>query len=437
MRILWIANSPTQRIANDMGIKVDDSTGWLTGFANRLEECTDIDLTVAFPYLGAKKKISGKVGNTQYVSFYQQKIAKGINIPSYKANDLTKKHISEIIKDYKPDVLHIFGTEYEHSLAAAQLFNKPDRTLVHIQGLTSACAEHYISGLPLKILKKFAISNIIRGNILQEQNKFYKRGIYEVQTLELVKNVVGRTDWDDAYTKLINPDINYYFCNESLRDEFYKHEWDVSKCEKYSIFMSQASYPIKGIHFMIKALPNIIQYFPDTHLYVAGNDLTKTEGIYNKLRISSYGLYIRDLIKKHNLEKHITFTGFLNETKMCERYLKSNVFVSASTIENSPNSLGEAMLLGVPSVSSDVGGVKNIFSHEVDGYIYQHDAPYMLSYYVCKIFSDEKLSQEFSSKARKHALNNHDRDVNAKALLNIYKDIDAKYKERKRQIDKF
>lgn len=86
------------------------------------------------------------------------------------------------------------------------------------------------------------------------------------------------------------------------------------------------------------------------------------------------------------------------------------------------------MLLGVPSVSSDVGGVKSIFSHGNDGYTYQHDAPYMLSYYICKLFSDETLSEKFSSNARKHALNNHDRDINNKTLIGIYADIDAKCK---------
>lgn len=435
MRVLWIVNSPTQRIADEIGINLNDSTGWLTGFANRLEECSDIELIIAFPYLGVQKKVSGKIGNIQYVSFYQQKIAKGINVPSIKIHDVTKEQISEIITETQPDLLHIFGTEYKHSLVAAQLFNKPERTLVHIQGLTSVYTEHYTSGLPYKTLKRFAISNIIRGSILRQQQIFYKRGLYEVQTLKFVKNVVGRTVWDEACTKLINPDVNYYFCNESLRDEFYKHKWNISKCEKHSIFMSQASYPIKGIHFMLKALPHIIKYFPDTHLYVAGNDLTKTEGIYNKLRISSYGLYIKDLIKEYKLENHITFTGFLNESQMCQRYLKSNVFVSASTIENSPNSLGEAMLLGVPSVSSDVGGVKSIFSHGNDGYTYQHDAPYMLSYYICKLFSDETLSEKFSSNARKHALNNHDRDINNNTLIGIYADIDAKCKGGRKKID--
>ena len=71
---------------------------------------------------------------------------------------------------------------------------------------------------------------------------------------------------------------------------------------------------------------------------------------------------------------------------MCEQYLKANVFVLPSAIENSPNSLGEAMMLGTPTVVSDVGGVKNMIDHEKEGYVYQPDASYMIAYYAGRFF---------------------------------------------------
>ena len=90
-----------------------------------------------------------------------------------------------------------------------------------------------------------------------------------------------------------------------------------------------------------------------------------------------------------DLERNVVFTGPLDEEKMCQRYLKSNVFVCPSSIENSPNSLGEAMVLGVPCVASDVGGVSDMLKHKEEGFVYQTDAPYMLAHYVCEIFENE------------------------------------------------
>lgn len=72
---------------------------------------------------------------------------------------------------------------------------------------------------------------------------------------------------------------------------------------------------------------------------------------------------------------------------MKERYLKSQVFVLPSSIENSPNSLGEAMLLGVPCIASDVGGVRCLMTHSVEGLIYPADDPRLLAYDICEMFA--------------------------------------------------
>ena len=147
-----------------------------------------------------------------------------------------------------------------------------------------------------------------------------------------------------------------------------------------------------------------------------------------KLKISSFAKYIKRLIAENKLEDKITFTGPLTEGKIKEQFLKSNVFVSPSTIENSPNSLGEAMLLGVPCVTSDVGGVKNLLIHEEEGYVYQTDAPYMLAYYVKKIFEMEEEAGILGAKAKEHAERTHHRKKNLEDLMIIYEAMDGEKK---------
>ena len=147
------------------------------------------------------------------------------------------------------------------------------------------------------------------------------------------------------------------------------------------------------------------------------------KGIIDKLKKTSYAKYITELIKELNIEKHVFFTGLLDEQQMCERYLNSNVFVCPSSIENSPNSLGEAMILGVPCVSSNVGGVSDMLTHNQEGFLYQADAPYMLAYYICKIFENEELTKQISKNSRKKALKNHNREKNIEQLISIYYQI--------------
>ena len=81
------------------------------------------------------------------------------------------------------------------------------------------------------------------------------------------------------------------------------------------------------------------------------------------------------------------------------------------------------MLLGVPCISSDVGGVKNLMKHEEEGYVYQPDASYMLAYYVKKIFEMEKQSEVLGEHAKVHATKTHSREQNLKILLDIYEKI--------------
>ena len=81
------------------------------------------------------------------------------------------------------------------------------------------------------------------------------------------------------------------------------------------------------------------------------------------------------------------------------------------------------MILGVPVISSDVGGIKNLMAHEKEGYLYQADAPYMLAYYVKRIFESKDSVLAMSDAARSKARVTHDSEQNFAALTSIYQDV--------------
>ena len=420
MKILWLTNIALPEASLLMNEKPSPFGGWFVSGSKILAEQNDIKLSIAFP----KKELSKvRVLQGEKIYYCAFPIISEKDIRSNKKNT----YLHEILDSIKPDLVHIFGTEYAHTLAMVNFCQEKNiNMMISIQGLVSIYARHYMACLPANIQNRFTIRDFIKqDNLKQQQSKFIKRGAFEIEALQKVKHVIGRTTWDRACSLQINPDLQYHFCNETLRDEFYKHSWDINRCEKHSIFVSQGSYPIKGLHFMLEAMPLILKRFPDTKLYVSGQNIIKADTLKGKLKISSYGKYIKELIGRYNLGKSVVFTGILDEKQMCERYLKSNVFVCPSSIENSPNSLGEAMLLGVPCVASDVGGVIDLLTHREDGFVYQTDAPYMLAHYVCEIFSSDDLSLEFSKKARKHAIKTHNKEENTKRMMEIYREIIA------------
>ena len=407
MRVLWICNIIIPRISKAINAPIKNNGGWLTGISNSLLSDDSISLCMCFPFYEA---IHGMVDHLEYYGF----------------STGNQSEISNIIKSFNPDIIHVWGTESEHSLStllAADQLGLLDHTVVSIQGLRSVYSEHYYACLPNSIVNGWSIRDLLRhDNIANQKKRFKRKGISEEKALKITKHVIGRTDWDRACIERINPNVTYHFCNETLRDSFYDNagHWDYKDCEKHSIFVSQSHYPIKGFHFMLQALQDVVKQFPDTILYTTGVSPFE-HGIKARLHKTYYNVYIGKLIKMYGLIDKVVFLGDLTEAQMCDRFLRSNVFVSCSAIENSPNSLGEAMMLGVPVVASDVGGVKNLMVHGKEGYIYPYDEPYMCAYYINKIFNDNSIMDLFSKAEYEHSRILYNKEENMKQLIAIYK----------------
>ena len=416
LKILWTTNLPVQGYSFLKGQKPIHTQSWVVYLSELISK--HCDLSIAFPC--NEKNISYLKDPDKNITY--------IPIPNCQSSVYDyMSYFKELKSKNNFDVVHIWGSEGYHANAAVRVFEK-SRTCLSIQGLLSIIVKHYASGIPVSVQCAGSIKDFRnKYSLLETQKKVGKRGEIEIDTLKNCLNFIGRTTWDKACSLQANPSAAYYFNNEILRKPFYENHWKLEKCKKHSIFMSQASQPFKGLHFMLQALPIIKKNFPDTLLYIAGNKINyESKGAISKIRQSAYMKYLEHLINTGDIKDRVIFTGTLNEKQMCERYMKSHVFVCPSSIENSPNSLGEAMILGVPCVASYVGGIPDMLIDKEEGFLYQSDAPYMLAHYVCEIFSDNELALKFSEKARKHAFKTHCQETNVKRLLDIYLQIAGK-----------
>lgn len=411
MKLLWLCNMMPGKVKESITGNVKAGGLWVDQVLEGLRQQGQ-NLRILCPGDGARGQLDE---NCSFRTF-------PLGLP-YEYRPQLEEMFREELKKFQPDVIHIWGTEYAHTLAMVNACREEemlDHTVVSIQGLCSVYAGHYDEGLPGKVCREYTLRDLLRqDNIWQQRRKFALRGQLEVEGLRKVRHVIGRTDWDRACTKEINPNTQYHFCNETLREVFYEGTWQYNSCQKHRIFASSCVYPVKGFHYLLEAFREVVKRYPDATLAVPGTSCLTV----SPLRQSSYQKYLAKLTREYGLEDKVEFLGSLSAQGMKENYLRANVFAMPSTIENSPNSLGEAMLLGVPCVAAHVGGVANLLKHESEGLLYQSTAPYMLAHYIMDLFAREEQAQTLGQAARDHARLTHDPQANLTRLVEIYQSI--------------
>lgn len=409
MKVLWITNIVLPPAVKAAGGKGTCFEGWLYSSLRKLSADKDYEFAVATVYKGKKVKRVEAEGVTYYLLPLQGK-------PETEYNQHLEEYWRQVNVEFKPDVVHIHGSEFPHGLAWINACGG-DKTAVSIQGLVSVCAKYFLHGLTERECKVKTFRDILKRDSLRDKQKnFFARGARERLLLSRVSDIIGRTEWDKAHAWAINPEAHYHYCGETLRPSFYRNKWSYADCEPYSIFVSQASYPIKGLHKLLEAMRLVIREYPDVKIRVAGNDILNKPN----WKISGYGKILADRIREYGLEGRVEFTGQLDEEGMLQEYLKANVFVLPSAIENSPNSLGEAQMLGMPFVASVCGGTPEIVGEATDA-LYRFDESEMLAKKICGIFA---MRENFSPKDFDEERYSGDR--NASLLKDIYKEIKAR-----------
>ena len=414
MKLLWLCNSAPGVVRSHISGKPTGGVNWVDHVLSGLR---GQGFTVRILYRGSGEP--GVIDDTCSYAAISETPAH-IYVP-----ELEERFRNEI-RTFRPDVIHSWGIEYHHALAmvnAAEAEGKLPNLVASIQGLCRFLAEHYTDGIPERICRRTTFRDLLRkDNIRQQQEKFVLRGKMETKALEKLRHVIGRTDWDKACALSINPHITYHFCNETLRENFYEDHWRYDTCVKHRVFASSCQYPIKGFHYLLEAFAAVVKAYPDATLAVTGHSFLAKD-LKGKLRRGSYETYLAELTKQYHLEDKLLFLGHLSAEKMKQAYLDANVFVLSSTLENSPNSLGEAMLLGVPSVAANVGGVRNLMRHGSEGIVYGPGDVQVLSDGILQLFTMEEQASVSGKAARHHALQTHDPEKNLQDLMAIYNEI--------------
>lgn len=353
----------------------------------------------------------------------------------YKTMDYgTYSIYREIIDRIKPDIIHIHGTE--KNLAQIQNYCSDIPIVISIQGLLSGCLRYNSAFLSEKeMLPYTSLKNRLKRGGLLAAERLCLRGYnrYEKNIIANGKLFIGRTTWDKAHIKMINPGADYYYGEEILRQEFYDNQgqWSLNRCRPHSIMMPSGYNPLKGMHFAIYATALLKTMYPDVLLKIPGipERVLKRRGLARFLFGEEYIEYCKALILQLDLQENVVFLPYLSAEEMVEEMLKSHVFLSCSTIENSSNATAEAALLGVPMVMTAVGGLLSLY-RDKETTLFAPSGDYsVMSFLIEQIFADDNLANGLSSRESQDSIMRHDPDIVSHQYIDIYRGIKSSFNE--------
>ena len=406
MRILYFSNISFSPSAYNGG-------GWIFSLINEVKKLPNVSVAVCF--LGENNKKSFFEGLYVYET---QKYVHGTlfskafrslmrYLGDYKnAERKTWTYYEDlffsVINDFKPDIIQIFGSEKEFGLIGSKT---KIPVVLHIQGFLNPCKQAYLPPFfsYSSLVKWYDLNSFVKQWML---GRLWKMQAYrEEEILKRINHYIGRTDWDKMIIGCYSHDAKYYYGSEILRSEFYLGG-ERKLPNKLVILSTISKATYKGFDMILKTanvLKNVM------HLDFEWN-------VFGNVNPEPYKRILQ--LKYHDL--NINLNGVASAKELRNELLCCTCYLHPSYIDNSPNSVCEAQILGIPVIACNVGGVSSLIDDEKTGFLIPANDPYQAAYHVKKIFENIELNKEIGYSSKEMALIRHDKDYIVHGLINIY-----------------
>jgi len=422
MRVLWTTNILLPDAAAASGIPAGWGGSWLVALARALNRMApEVVLGVATMHPLARPGAYVVDGITYYV--VRCKNGENARAPS----DSLRLRFSHVIEDFKPDLVHIHGSEFNYGWVVSDVAPDIPR-LLSIQGLIGEYRKVYWGNISFKDLVRYRSFRewLYLDGMIEQKWKWWRRARMEQTTLRRVSHIVGRTHWDRGHIRKIHPSSSYYHCGELMRPEFYESAWDIGSAEPRTLFAASSGYPLKGFHVLLDAVRRLKQDYREIQIRVAGSTFsydTHRWPLRRRLGVGGYARYLLDKIRAYGLRDAVVPLGGLSGAEIVRELRRARGFVLPSLIENSPNSLAEAMLVGTPIIATNTGGIPSMLRDGVDGLCFPPGESAVLAQRIRSLFENDDLCRKLSQSARNQARNTHDPERILCDLLNIYSTV--------------
>lgn len=404
MRVLWFSLNPSMYDEAIYG-------GWVSSLERAFRiYAKDVELGIAFEYVNdACKKKRGNVTYYPIKKFSNRLDKLRWQIDSNMNWTLLKDKCLRIINEFKPDVIQCFGSEWDWGLIANET---KIPVVIHMQGFLNiyTLSSHYT-------LRYFDYFKFYHYNPIQLFRYKYrevknKQSLErELKIMQMNRYFLGRTKWDKDIVCHFGQSAKYFHCDEVIRPEIYDSpkRWEFSNRDKIKLLTVSSASGLKG-NGLILQTANILKWMNVDYSWSVAGDR------------NTFSLFESITGLNHN-NLNINLIGKINANQIVDEICDSDFFVQTSIIDNSPNALCEAQLLGIPVITTYVGGIPSLVDDSQTGFFFPYNEPYALAYKILELHGKQQLLEYVSNNEYEISHKRHNPQIIVQNLCNIYNEI--------------
>lgn len=416
MRVLWFTPSS--------GLYSPTSYGtWVEALQYAVKEYgKDLEVGVCFEY-GATNEKQVKDGFTYYPISIRTSMKNKLKIVSSPWNEynLLKPHYLKAIHDFKPDIIQCFGTELWHYSLLAKEVDIP--MVVHIMGFQNIY--HDVGNMVTHKSDIYRDNHynpfsIFRYAVFREK-KNRIRCQMELEEMRVNHYFMGRTEWDKNIVKYLSLGSKYYYCAEAIRPKIYNSErlWSLPNHNHLRLITIGSGSGLKGNEIILKTA------------YILKNILN----VDFEWRVTTIASAIRPyekIVSIRHEDVNVNLIGRVDADDIIDELTNADMYIHPAIIDNSPNTVCEAQLLGTPVIATNVGGIPQLVENGKTGILYPYNESYTLAFSILNLYQNNQKMEELSKKEYEISHERHNPKKIVNTLQNIYKDILIDYKELKK-----
>lgn len=413
MKVMWLSVTPSMYVEGKIG-------GWIASLEQQIH-CyygDKVDLAILFELDKAAGK-DIKNGTTYYPvdKCHEQSYRRKARVSLDVRWEYLLPKIRGAISDFKPDIIHCFGSEWPYGMIA-EIVDLP--VVIHMQGFLN------VYDLSSKLVvteseeRRYLFPDLKRLIKAKWKSKLdINADAFEQKLMKSNHYFMGRTEWDRNIVKYFSPGAKYYHVPEAIRPDIYDAPklWCYNRKSKIRLItITQAGY-LKG-NEMILRTAQILKHLIgiDFEWRVAGKK-------------DAFPLFEKKTgIKASNV--NVTLLGMIGPEQIVDELAGADFYIHPAIIDNSPNSLCEAQLVGCPVIAANVGGIPQLVDDGKTGFLYPYNEPHTLAFKICNLIDDKELLTAVSKAEIETSRNRHDPKTVADTVYRTYEAVISDYKER-------